>query len=157
MLIGPALGCGLLRVVEHPTSQEDIHLTTGEVVLDPELRPLGQILDDELLAPSNLLRNPLDPKLIPLADGIVLLLIDEDQGKDPEIDQVGPVNAGERLDDGPFEAEVHRCKGSVLPARALAIVASADHEASALLPRSLGKVRIDPAEGILGDGRDVAA
>ncbi len=50
MLIGPALGGGLFGKVQHPTGQDDIHLTAGKVVPDPELGPLGHVLDDELLA-----------------------------------------------------------------------------------------------------------
>lgn len=96
------LSRSLNSIVQHPTGQDDVHLPSGEIMPDHEVRLLGGVGDDNLLAPSDLLRKLFDPQGIALTDTIIILPIHKDQWQDPEVDQIGPMDAGERLDDGPL-------------------------------------------------------
>src|SRR5205807_1683471 len=96
---------------------------------------------------------------VALLDPLVVAGIGELEGKDAEVDEVLPVDAGEVLGDDASQPEEAWGDRRVLPARALAVVLAADDEVAAGVADfegPLGERLVDGIEHELGHLGDVA-
>ena len=113
-------------------------------------------LRDELLAAgAHRLGDSVDPPLLSLLGTLVVGLVGERERRNALRDQVRAMNAREALGDDRPHAEVERCEGGLLSARALTVVVAADDDAAAPLLGPCREVGIEAPEHEPRAGGDV--
>src|SRR5437667_10293198 len=97
-----------------------------------KLAPLGPVAHGELMcALQNALADLWDLQLVIPVDAGVVGGIRDDQRDDAQVDEIGMVDAGERLRQHCPHPQVHRREGGMLARRPLPVVVPADDESAA--------------------------
>jgi hypothetical protein len=119
--------------IDQAPGQKHVDLTVGHAVFREVSVACTLIEDVDLVAALNRLADIRQAQDMFWRDLLPVIRIGKGQGKDAEVDQVLPVNAGKALRDDGFDAEIARANGGMLAALSLAVIAPADEERARLL------------------------
>src|SRR5712691_3150341 len=151
---GPLDNVSRSRVGEEAPGQQGLSLPWRQLQDEPQ-GPVWRPCLELRAAVADRREHARDPPFLALRRVLVVGLLDEREGRDSLRDQVRAVDAREALRDDRTDAEVERRERSLLAARALAVVVTADDDPAAQLRRARGELGVEAAEHVLRAGGDV--